>query len=86
MNTRLLLALGIADLAAGVVLWVVTGNAVLGIALLAVGAAVLGVAATRRGSDPDAALRNQRADRQRLHDETHASAESAEDRPPPTGG
>lgn len=88
MNTRLLTAFGVVDIVIGVAVWIVFDTAGVGVALIGAGLAVLVVAAVkdRGGQDPDRALRNEQADQQRRDGETSAGVESAEDRPPPTGG
>lgn len=86
-RTRILTIFGIADIAVGVAVWAATGNALVGIAIVLVGIALLIVPAVRvqRPDEPEDALANERADQQRLHDETAATAENVEGRPPPTG-
>lgn len=88
-STRSLTILGLAGIAIGIPVWVITGNGVFGAVLVGVGALVLALAAfghQQRANEPEARLRNQRADEQRLADETAAATENLEDRPPPTGG
>lgn len=81
-NPRLF-AFGIADIAIGAVMWVVTGSATLGLALILAGLAVLVVAAVRSAGtppDPDQARRNQQADEEREAGRTSAETENLEDR------
>ena len=85
-STRTLTIIGLVGIAIGIPVWVVTGNGVLGAVLVVLGTVVLALAAfghQRRAGSPEARLRNERADQQRLHDETAAGAENLEDRPPP---
>lgn len=85
-STRSLTILGLVGIAVGIPVWVVTGNGVLGAILVVLGVLVLVLAAfghQQRANDPETRLRNERADQQRLQDETSAGAENLEDRPPP---
>ena len=88
-STRTLTVLGLAGIAIGIPVWIITGNGVIGAVLVGVGVLVLALAAFGRqqhANDPETRLHNQRADQHRLDDETAAGAENLEDRPPPTGG
>ena len=85
-STRTLTIIGLVGIAIGIPVWVVTGNGALGAILVVLGIIVLALAAfghQQRANDPEPRLRNERADQQRLHDETAAGAEDLEDRPPP---
>lgn len=88
-STRTLTILGLATIAVGIPVWLVTGSGAFGGVLVVLGVVILALAAfghQQRANDPEARLRNQRADEQRLQDETAAGAENLEERPPPTGG
>lgn len=81
-NPRLV-AFGLADIAIGAVLWVVTDSATVGLALILAGVAVLVVAAVRSGGtppDPDQARRNEQADEEREAGRTNAETQNLEDR------
>jgi fatty acid desaturase len=86
-TNRTLAAFGIAGIAIGIAVWAATGSPAIGIAVVLVGIGILVVPALRvqRPDDPEEALDNDRAERHRREDETHAVAENVEDRPPPTG-
>lgn len=110
-STATIGGIGVAVLVVGLLVWLLADLAALGLALVAVGVAVLVVVAVRRpaGAPPggtapardsatlgrdvatrddvraESATRRERADQQRLEDETAATAEDAEQRPPPTG-
>lgn len=88
-STRTLTITGLAVLAIGVPVWLFVGSGILGGILVLFGVIVLAVAVfghSQRANEPEARIRNEQADQQRLHDETAAGAENLEDRPPPTGG
>lgn len=81
-NPRLV-AFGIADIAIGAGVWAVTGSAMVGLALILAGLAVLVVAAVRgerTTPDPEQARRNQEADAEREAGRTSAETENLEDR------
>ncbi len=82
-DNPMLVAFGIADIAIGVVVWIVTGSTTIGVALILAGLAILVVAAVRTERttpDPEQARRNQQADAEREAGRTSAETENLEDR------
>ena len=88
-STRTVAAIGLVTLVVGLLVWLFVGSGGLGGSLMVIGAVALVAAAvirSPRDDEPEAQLHNERADQQRLDEETDAMTENVEERPPPTGG